>query len=197
MDKAKRNRYNEVMEEPTKSQEENIDIKLELKANVSDFKDMVGSNGDASNEPVTKHAGGRPSLYTQELSDSICALISEGKSVRTICLMEEMPSLQTIFTWLRTHKEFLEQYERAKEESTNAHLETIEDLGDEAIALSQAVDPKSSGAVVQAVKLKSDNLKWVMSKLKPKKYGDKMDVTSDGKAIKGNSIIFTNFKENE
>ena len=46
---------------------------------------------------------------------------------------------------------------------------------------------------MQAVKLKADNLKWSMSKMKPKKYGDKVDVTSDGKAIKGNTLILQDF----
>lgn len=138
---------------------------------------------------------GRPSDYNQETADRICSLVSEGKSARTICAIEGMPSLQTFFTWLRVHREFLEQYERAKEESTNAHMEDLQDLGDEAVRLAQNVDPKAAGAVVQGVKLKSDNLKWVMSKLKPKKYGDKLDVMSDGKAIQGNTIIFKDFKD--
>lgn len=137
---------------------------------------------------------GRPSDYTKELGEKICSLVAEGKSLRTVCLNEWSPSMPTIFAWFRKHEEFLNQYERAKEESTNAHLDTIEDLGDLAIQHSETADPKAAGAVVSAYKLKADNLKWVMSKLKPKKYGDKVDVTSDGKAIKGNSIIFTDFK---
>jgi hypothetical protein len=36
-----------------------------------------------------------------------------------------------------------------------------------------------------------------MAKMKPKVYGDKVDVTSDGKQIKGNTIVFGNFKEDE
>jgi hypothetical protein len=34
-----------------------------------------------------------------------------------------------------------------------------------------------------------------MAKMKPKKYGDKLDMTSDGKAIQGNTIIFKDFKD--
>ena len=139
----------------------------------------------------------RPSDYTQEIADKICAQLAEGKSLRTVCLQEDMPDKQTVFSWIRTHKEFLDQYARAKEESADADLETIEDLGDLAIEESKTADPKAANAVVSAYKLKADNLKWAMSKKRPKKYGDKVDVTSDGKAIQGNTIVFGNFKDEE
>lgn len=126
---------------------------------------------------------GRPTLYSQSLADKICEQLSQGISLRTVCLADDIPSAATVFTWLRTNKEFLEQYVRAKEESAEAHNEMLLDLGDEAITLSQSVDPKVSNAVVSAVKLKADNLKWVMSKMKPKKYGEKVDYTTNGKDI--------------
>jgi len=125
----------------------------------------------------------RPSSYTQEIADSICAQLAEGISLRSVCAAEDMPEVKTIFNWFRKHPEFLQQYARAKEESAEAQHEMLMDLGDEAIRLSQSVEPKSSSAVVQAVKLKADNLKWSMSKMKPKKYGEKVDLTSDGKAL--------------
>ena len=125
----------------------------------------------------------RPTDYTPELASKICEQLAEGKSLRTVCLADDMPDKSTVFNWFRKFPEFVDQYARAKEESAEAHNELLLDLGDEAISLSQEVDPKSSSAVVQAVKLKADNLKWVMSKMKPKKYGDKVDVTSDVKVL--------------
>lgn len=106
-----------------------------------------------------------------------------------------MPAASSVFKWLRENKDFSEQYARAKEESADADSEELADLGDQAIALSQSVPEKVAGAVVQAVKLKADNLKWAMSKKKPKKYGDKVDLTSGGEVIKGNTVVFTNFKD--
>lgn len=140
---------------------------------------------------------GRPTDYSKEKADEICELLATGMSLRTVCKKDNMPDMSTVFAWIRTHEDFSNQYAKAKEEAIDAKHEELEALGDEAIELSQRVDPKASGAVVNAVRLKADNLKWVMSKLKPKKYGDKVDVTSDGKAIKGNTIIFGNFKEKE
>ena len=134
-------------------------------------------------EETQVHAGGRPTNYSQEIADKICEQLAQGISLRTVCLDDDMPSPASVFNWLRIHKEFLEQYQRAKDESTDALYEGLSDLGDNAIDLSQSVDPKSSSAVVNAVKLKADNLKWMMSKMKPKKYGDKIDMTTNGKDL--------------
>lgn len=125
----------------------------------------------------------RPSDYTQELADRICHLLSEGVSLRTVCLGEDMPSRQTVFTWMRTHKEFLDQYARAKEESADAMAEDILDLSDGAIDVIKHGAEKKSGALAQAVRLQVDTRKWFMSKMKPKKYADKLDLTTNGKDI--------------
>lgn len=133
-----------------------------------------------------KHkTAGRPTLYTKELADRICSLIIEGKSLSSIVKTEKgMPNADTVFNWLSLNKEFSENYARATEQRTEAQLEDLNNIGEQAIKASkQYIDSKGSNAVVQAYKVKADNLKWVMARMKPKKYGDKIDMTSDGKAI--------------
>ncbi len=136
---------------------------------------------------------GRPTIYNQELADTITTRIAEGESMRSICEDAEFPAMQTIWKWLREKKDFNEQYVRAAEERVESQQELILEIGDKAIEHAEEADPKAANAVVSAYKLKADNLKWSMSKMKPKKYGDKVDVTSDGKAIEGNTIILKNF----
>lgn len=126
---------------------------------------------------------GRPCDYTEELAQKICSKLAEGISLRTVCLADDMPNKSTVFKWLAEIEGFSDQYVRAKEESADAMHEELMILGDEAIRLSQEVDFKASNAVVSAVKLKADNMKWSMSKMKPKKYGDKLDLTSKGKEL--------------
>lgn len=132
---------------------------------------------------MAKKKTGRPEIYTQDLADILCARIAEGVSVRTVCAMEDMPCTSTFFKWIRENKEFLQQYVQAKEASVDAQHEILEDIGDEAIGKAQVVDARASNAVVSAYKLKADNLKWLMSKMKPKKYGDKVDLTSGGEKL--------------
>lgn len=40
-----------------------------------------------------------------------------------------------------------------------------------------------NGENIQRSKLRVDTRKWLMAKMKPKRYGDKLDVTTDGKAL--------------
>ncbi len=133
---------------------------------------------------------GRPTDYTQELADEMCSQLSEGISLRTVCLADKMPDKSTVFRWLRTYPEFNNQYEKAKEEAADAFVEEMQDIADN--GTNDWIDKEMpDGSVkkvlntehVQRSRLRIDTRKWVASKLKAKKYGEKMDVTSDGKAL--------------
>lgn len=144
---------------------------------------------------------GRPSKFTQKLADEICEQLSQGISLRTVCLADKMPDAATVFRWLRTRDEFCKQYARAKEESTDAMAEDIIDISDDStgdyVEDGEKMTRKLNNENVQRSRLRVDTRKWIMSKMKPKKYGDKVDVTSGGEVIKGNSIIFTDFNAPE
>lgn len=142
-----------------------------------------------------KHPGGRPTDYNKEIASAICAELAEGRSLRTVCKSDNMPAMSTVFLWLRDHKEFSEQYAQAKEESAEAQHEELADLGDQAIQLAQSLPGQQASAAVQAVRLKADNLKWSMSKMKPKKYGDKLDV--DAKVDGQLNINLVSYKDAE
>jgi hypothetical protein len=136
--------------------------------------------------PIRENKGGRPSKYNQPLADEICSLLAQGKSVRTVCKAEDMPSMQTVFTWLRTRPEFLEQYTRAKVESADAMAEEVLDIADDDTY--DNLEDRDGGLRPNPVKVNRDRLrietrKWLMAKMKPKKYGDKVDLTSDGKEL--------------
>lgn len=127
---------------------------------------------------------GRPTKFTQELADAVCEQIAQGKSMRTVCAPDEMPAIATLFRWLREHESFREQYARATEERSEAFAEETIDIADDSLSLAQeSDDPKRANALVQAQRVRIDTRKWLMAKMKPKKYGDKLDLTSDGKAL--------------
>lgn len=138
-------------------------------------------------KPKTKKSKGkkigRPTTYTQELADAICVMLSDGKSLRTVCIQKGMPDKSTVFVWLRTHKEFQDQYARAKEEGADAMFEDLNDIADETHQIIKSGAEKKSGAFAQAQRLRIDTRKWYLSKVKPKKYGDKLDLTTDGEKL--------------
>lgn len=80
-----------------------------------------------------------------------------------------MPCPSTIYTWLRIHKEFLENYEKAKDNQADYFIEETLIIPD-------------TEQDVQRARLKVDVRKWAASKYKPKKYGDKIDHNLGGQA---------------
>lgn len=134
----------------------------------------------------------RPSIYTQELADAICERLSHGESLRTVCRDDEMPSVATIFNWMRSKEGFLEQYTRAKEESADAMAEDILEIADNEVEQPLVVDGipfQVDGKLVMIkdnvsvnhAKLRVDTRKWLMSKMKPKKYGERVTNEHTGK----------------
>lgn len=133
---------------------------------------------------------GRPSKYTKELADAICERLAMGESMRTVCIEETMPAMSTIFKWLRENDQFSEQYARAKQESADAMAEEILDIADngtndwETIELENGYEKEViNHEVLARSRLRVDTRKWLMSKMKPKKYGDKIDMTTNGKEL--------------
>lgn len=129
---------------------------------------------------------GRPSGYTPELGDEICAQLAEGKSLRNICKAESMPCVGTVFSWMRKHPEFMKQYARAKEESADFLAEELLEIADDGtndwVASNDPENAgyRANGEHINRSRLRVDTRKWIASKLKPKKYGDKIDIAHSG-----------------
>jgi hypothetical protein len=104
--------------------------------------------------------------------------------MRTVCKAEDMPSAVTLFSWLRKYPEFLKQYEAAKAESADALTEEMLDIADDGTndwmevhdKDGECIGYKVNGEHVQRSRLRVETRKWIAAKLKPKKYGDKVDL---------------------
>ena len=94
-------------------------------------------------------------------------------------------------------KWFASQYARAREDQAEFYLDEIIAISDESaqdkIANEDGTERTDSEAI-QRSKLKVDTRKWVMSKLAPKKYGDKIQqeiVGANGGAIQVNTTAMS------
>jgi len=119
---------------------------------------------------------GRPSDFTPEIAEEICDRVAKGESLRTICGADRddfTPSERTIYRWLESGEpwaaEFRQQYAHAREAQADVKF-------DEAWAIAKAATPEN----VQVARLQVDTIKWQASKLVPKKYGDRVDVSHSG-----------------
>ena len=127
---------------------------------------------------------GRPSQFSQETADAICDRLGVGESLRSICRGDEMPALSTVFKWLNQQPAFADQYARAREEQAEALADEIVAIADEAdVAVKhegEEVRLALDATGVARNRLRVDARKWAASKLKPKKYGDKIQTEHSG-----------------
>jgi hypothetical protein len=124
---------------------------------------------------VREASVGRPTIRTHEVEGEILGRLAIGQSMRSICTEDGMPALTTVFRWLAEDQVFAAAYAAARD----AQAET---LADELVELADSARGEPA-EVVSAVKLAVDTRKWVASKLKPKKYGDKLDVDHAGELV--------------
>lgn len=132
---------------------------------------------------------GRPSTYSEEVAAELCSRLAEGKSLRSVCKADDMPSVPTVFKWIRDFPAFLKQYEVAKAESADAMVDEMLDIADDGTndwmerlgEDGQPIGYVLNGEHVQRSRLRLDARKWIASKLKPKKYGEKVGLEMSGK----------------
>lgn len=133
---------------------------------------------------------GRPPTYSIENhGDALCAELALGRSLRSVCKDEGMPSIAVVMGWLRVSEPFQAQYARAKEEAADALADEIVEIADDGSndwmekldKDSQPVGWLLNGEHVQRSKLRVDARKWIAAKLKPKKYGDRTQHEHTGK----------------
>lgn len=138
-------------------------------------------------KPATRDASkpkapiGRPSIYTPELAARICHEIANGISLRKICDRPDMPNKDTILSWCGSNKEFSDQYARAREAQADYWADEIIDISDDS-SQDEVEKERPDGSTYMAVdhehinrsRLRVDTRKWLMARMAPKKYGDRV-----------------------
>jgi hypothetical protein len=112
--------------------------------------------------------------------------IAEGESLRSIAKDEGMPAPSTVCLWAAADPTFAEQYARAREAQMDRYAEEILEISDDSTndyMEKQNKDGSTYGAFngehIQRSRLRVDSRKWLMSKLAPKKYGEKVQIGGD------------------
>lgn len=136
---------------------------------------------------------GRPSIYSEELTDIICEELAGGKSLNAICKREDMPCIATVMNWLvkaemgdEQFAGLLEKYLRARDAQADVIFDECLEIADDKLG-DYRLDPEKGlivdGDHIQRAKLRVDTRMRMAGKLKPKKYGDKIDMTTGGEPL--------------
>ena len=126
----------------------------------------------------------------ETIFSEIIKQISKGKSLRSVLRQTDMPSSQTFYIWIDEDHEKSKQYARACSDRADVIFEDmfyIADATEDDIIMDENGKLITNHNVIQRDRLRVDTRKWALSKMNPKKYGDKVDVTTDGDKI--NSLV--------
>jgi hypothetical protein len=116
----------------------------------------------------------------QQIEDTFNDILSEieqGNSLISILRRKEFPSTATFYQWLEADEDKAKRYVRACEIRADVIFEDIIDIADHS---DEDHTPFTGANVVQRDRLKIDARKWIVAKLHPKKYSDRVyqDITT-------------------
>lgn len=136
---------------------------------------------------------GNTTVYNRELADEICERIADGETLRQVCRLKGIPA-STVRRWVLNDIDgFSARYTHARDLCLESWADEVVEIGDDAAndwmsrehKNSPDDDPKKvawqvNGEHVTRSRLRVDSRKWLLSKLKPERYGDKVEHTGAG-----------------
>jgi hypothetical protein len=136
-------------------------------------------------------------VVTQEEGEQVCAALSAGKSLRAACVEVGRIAACDVLERVKNDPEFGKQYARAREAGYQLLADEIVEIADEEVTMIRRSkhQPSSDGeddgeddgevevvfdaTAVQRNRLRVDTRKWMLSKMLPKVYGDKLTHAGD------------------
>ena len=120
-------------------------------------------------------------MYSQEKADAICARLAGGLSLRKACEAEGGPDPSTVLRWTEQLPEFAQQYTQARARGYELLADEIIEISDDSSAdvIETEHGPKVNSEVVARSRLRVDSRKWMLSKMLPKTFGDKIEATHE------------------
>lgn len=138
--------------------------------------------------------------YNQEkIFPLILSEIEEGASLRSILRRDGMPKQNTFFEWLNNDEEKAKQYTRATEKRADVIFEEILEIADETSKDTIITDKGEipNGEWMARSRLRVDARKWMLGKMNPKKYGEKIQTEHSGEINSTIISLGSGIKPNE
>jgi hypothetical protein len=111
-----------------------------------------------------------------KISQIVLDGMRSGLSAFKACQAAGVPQ-STFSRWVDDDAILAENYARAREDLIERMATEIMEISDQDVGMS--FDGKKDWAAVQKHKLQVDSRKWLLSKLAPRKYGEKLEVSGD------------------
>lgn len=118
--------------------------------------------------------------FSQEIADEICDVISSTsiglRRLRKKAAYKHWPNQSTVYDWRKKYPSFDEQYTRAKVQQAQVLADEVLEIADNSTKDYDIVEGKLKTNMenINRAKLRIDTRKWLLSKVLPKIYGDKI-----------------------
>lgn len=134
----------------------------------------------------------------EDIWNRILSEMITGRSLRSILRDEGMPTRDTVYRWIIEDKKKSDQYARAADMRADEIFDEMMDISDstdeDVITLDNGNESVNHN-VINRDKLKIDTRKWILSKMNPKKYGEKVDFSSGDGSMSPKLTIITTLSE--
>jgi hypothetical protein len=137
---------------------------------------------------VAKRKQGALSTYSDEIGKEIVTRLASGQSLHSICKLEHMPHISTIYDWIGKEPSFAEQYGRAREQAAHTLFDQMIDIADDC-SNDLLKDGTPNNAAIQRAKLQIDTRARVAGKLAPRVYGERIEQLNQTVNIDSRSVI--------
>lgn len=116
-----------------------------------------------------------------EVMDAVCQELANGKSLSDALRACGGPARSTFYKVIAADNELADKYARAKADGLESLADDIIAIADEVHVVDardkagNIIDVTVDATAVARNRLRVDSRKWLLSKLAPKKYGDKIE----------------------
>jgi hypothetical protein len=130
--------------------------------------------------------GDKPYPWTPEIEAEIFERLANAEPLADICEDDWLPSARTVYRRLKDDEPFRQRYAHAREMQADTIFDEILQIADDArndwMERKGAEDKgwTENGEHIQRSRLRIDARKWMAGKLRPKVYGDKLEVSGAG-----------------
>lgn len=120
--------------------------------------------------------------FSQDKADAICAMLAQGASLRKACRELNGPDPSTVLRWTEEFAPFAQQYADARARGYAMLADELIEIADDSSGdtIETEDGPRHNAEFAARSRLRLDTRKWMLSKMLPKVYGDKLDLNHTG-----------------
>lgn len=121
-------------------------------------------------------------VYSEDVLDLILDRVAAGEALSRVCNSPDMPTRKSFFEWVEKDPSIKIKYEFAIQLRADGLADDILQIADDGLNdtyQDDAGNTRTDQDVIARSRLRVDARKWLASKMAPKKYGDKLDITAN------------------